>query len=51
MAAFNLHIHLIELLVGKRILIDKVTNNHKKDGGNDGREPQNGILCDFRVVG
>ena len=49
--SFNLAVHFIKFLIGKRILIDKVANNEKKNGGNDCREYQNGVLCDLRIVG
>ena len=51
LSCFNLAIHFIQSLIGKRILIDQIAYNDQKDGGNDRREYQNGVLCDLRIIG
>ena len=44
MSCFNLLVHLVKTLVGKRILVYQISYYNQKDGGNDGGEPQDGIL-------
>ena len=49
-ASFNLLVDFVEALIGERILIDEVADNKQKDGRNDRREQQNGILCNLRII-
>lgn len=48
--SLNLLVHLIKSLVCQRILEYQISYNYKKDGGNDGGEPQDCVLNSWIII-